>query len=327
MDIVFYNQHQHGDILLSRQGVRWVVDNSPSNVNFHYVHDKDPSSVFIHEKINHIKFNQKIHCVPMHVVENSLRNRGILSDSLWVSTWCGTINGMQMLHDIEDGAVVERYLLPHSSGRYEIGLNDDLILNCKCEALLWKQNIDQINQYFSLNFSTKKIPYPNEDDLVVQWNIKPKNIDLVDKIIDKNKLNVLVCNGQTLSLQRHNFQYEDYLREIIQDNPNINFYFTDKFSLHYENAFNINDFVPLPNLDEIEYLSKFCNIIITSLSGPGCAVINSEVLNGENKTLIYVCRKRLGLVYDNLKCKYYQTEDFSKNSITSILNEAILNQK
>jgi len=327
MDIVFYNQHQHGDILLSRQGARWVIENSPKNVQFHYVHDKSPDSVFVNERINHIKFNQKIHCVPMHIVENSLKSRGILKDSLWVSTWCGTINGMQLLHEYEGGMVVERYLLPHHSGRYEIGLNDDLVLNFKCEETLWKQNIDQINQYFSLNFCTKKIPYPNEDDLVVKWNSNPKNIQLVDKIIDKDKINVLVCNGETLSLQRSNFKYEDYLKEIIINNPDINFYFTEKFYLGYENVFNINDIVPLPNLNEIEYLSKFCNIIITSLSGPGCAVMNSEVLNNEDKTLIYICRKRLGLVYNNLKCKYYQTEDFSKNNITSILNEAILNQK
>jgi hypothetical protein len=327
MNIVFYNQHQHGDILLSRQGVRWVIENSPNDVQFHYVHDKDPNSVFVHEKINHIKFDQKIHCVPMHVVENSLKSQGALKDSLWVSTWCGSIHGMQMLHAIEDGVVVERYLLPHPSGKYEIGLNKDLVLNFKCESMLWKQNIDQINNYFNLNFSTKKIPYPNEDDLVVKWNDKPKKLELINNIIDKNKFNVLICNGQVISQQRVNFQYEDYLKEIIVSNPDINFYFTNDVYLKYDNVININSFVPLPNLDEIEYLSKFCQIIFTSISGPGCAVINSEVVNDKNKTLIYVCRKRLGLVYDNLKCKYYQTEDFSKRNITSILNEAIINQK
>jgi hypothetical protein len=263
----------------------------------------------------------------MQVVENFLKNQGILKDSLWVSTWCGTIDGMKLLHEVDDGVVNERYLLPHYSGKYEIGLNEDLILNFKCEAILWKQNIDQINQHFNLNFCTKKIPYPSEDDLVVRWNDKPKNIDLVSKIIDKNKMNILVCNGQTLSLQRKNFYYEDYIEEIIVKNPDINFYFTENFSLNYDNVININNFIPIPNLNEIEYLSKFCNIIITSHSGPGAAVINSEVVNDKNKTLIYICRKRLGLIYNNLKCKHYQTEDFSKNNITSIINEAIINQK
>lgn len=327
MDIVFYNQHQHGDILLSRQGVRWVIENSPANVKFHYIHDKSPDSVYVDDAINHIKFDQKIHCVPMYVVENSLKSQGVLTNSLWVSTWCGTINGMQMINQMEDGVLVERYLLPHTSGKYEIGLNEDLILNFKSEAILWKQNIDQINEYFKLNFCTKEIPYPNEADLVVRWNGKNKNIELLEKIIDRDKINILICNGNTFSLQRNNFQYEDYLKETIINNPNINFYFTEKFHLNYHNVININDLIPLPNLNEIEYLSKFCNIIITSLSGPGCAVINSEVVNDENKSLIYICRKRLGLVYDNLKCKYYQTEDFSKDNIVSILNEAILNQK
>jgi hypothetical protein len=63
MEIVFYNQHQHGDIILSRQGIRWIIDHSPKNVNFTYVHNKHPESVFVHEKLQNIKPSVNIHCV------------------------------------------------------------------------------------------------------------------------------------------------------------------------------------------------------------------------------------------------------------------------
>ena len=69
------------------------------------------------------------------------------------------------------------------------------------------------------------------------------------------------------------------------------------------------------------------DIPLPNMIGSGNNGLINIIKPNKNKTLIYVCRKRLGLVYDNLKCKYYQTEDFSKRNITSILNEAIINQK
>ena len=34
--LIFYNEHQHGDLILGRQNVRWIVDNSPDYINFYY---------------------------------------------------------------------------------------------------------------------------------------------------------------------------------------------------------------------------------------------------------------------------------------------------
>jgi len=61
MDILFFNEHQHGDLILGKQNVRWIVDHSPKNVNFYYLHNKHPESVFVHERIKHIKTDLNFH--------------------------------------------------------------------------------------------------------------------------------------------------------------------------------------------------------------------------------------------------------------------------
>lgn len=326
MDIVFFNEHQHGDLILGRQNVRWIVNNSPKNVNFYYLHNKDPESVFVHERIKHIKANINFHASPMYTIEKYFKQAGLFTDALWVSTWLGSINNIAKLID---DAGWERYLLPNESGTFQIGVNENLWDTMHTQLILCKQNIDIINDFFVTNFSNYRIPYPNSsENMLVEWNSNPRKINDVNKILNENyKLKILICNGDTLSNERQNFDYGVYLEEIIKKHSDVLFYFTQNVNLNYPNIININEHVKIPNLDEIEYLSKFCSIIVTSLSGPGCSVINDAVVKDPNKILIHVCRKLIGMVYDRHLCKCIQTEDYSLENITSIIETAILEKK
>jgi hypothetical protein len=326
MDILFFNEHQHGDLILGKQNVRWIVDHSPKNVNFYYLHNKHPESVFVHERIKHIKTDLNFHASPMPVMEKFFKQRGLFQDALWVSTWVGSINNVMKLID-ENGW--ERYLLPNDKNTYEIGVNDELWDNMDIQLTLCKQNIDIINSFLISNLNYYKIPYPNSrEDMLVKWNSKPKKLDAVNKIIIEDyKLKILICNGQTISNQRENFDYGFYLEEIIKKHTDVLFYFTENVSIQHPNVININEHVEFPNMNEIEYLSKFCNVIVTSLSGPGNTVVNDAVVKDPEKTLIHVCRKIIGLVYDKHLCKCIQTEDYSKENITTIIENAILEKK
>lgn len=322
MEIVFYNQHQNGDIILSRQGVRWIVDHSPKNVNFMYIHNKDPESVFVHNKIQHAKPSGNIHCVDINTAEHFFKKNGTNPEALWVSTWLGSINGTRVVID-PDGR--ERYLLPNSNGHYIIGECYEVWDNLETQMMLCKQNIDQINSFLTLNFVNYKIPYPEEKDLLIKWNAKPSKIQQALELLNNGFiLRVLICNSDTISQQRTNFIYEEFLADTIRKNSNVAFYFTDKkVDLKLPNVFYINDVVPIPNLNEIEYLSAFCDVIVTSLSGPGCMIINDRVMNDPTKTLIYVCRKIIGLIYDKGQCEYIQTENYDTDNIKSIISESI----
>lgn len=322
MEIVFYNQHQNGDIILSRQGVRWIVEHSPKNIDFTYIHNKDPKSVFIHERIKHFKPPMSIHCVDMQNAEHFFKSNGFNSEALWVSSWLGSIKGTRVVID-QDGR--ERYLLPDKNGNYIINQSYEVWDNLETQMMLCKQNIDQINAFFALNFSTHKIPYPEENDLLIKWNSNPPNLEATKHLLNNDfKLRVLICNSDTISQQRPNFIYEEFLSDTIKQYPNVAFYFTDKkYGLDLPNVFYINDHLEFPNLNEIEYLSAFCDVIITSLSGPGCMIINDKVMNDPTKTLIYICRTIIGLIYDKGSCEYIQTEDYRLENIIEIVQNTI----
>ena len=322
MEIVFYNQHQNGDIILSRQGVRWIIDHSPKNMNFIYIHNKNPESVYVHDRIQHVKPSMNIHCVDIDRAEHFFKQNGANPEALWVSTWLGSIKGTRAVID-SDGR--ERYLLPNSKGQYIIGECYESWDNLETQMMLCKQSVDQINSFLSLNFVNFKIPYPEEKDLLIKWNSNPPKLDQVKELLDNNfKLRLLICNSDTISQQRPNFVYEEFLAETVKENSNVAFYFTDKkVDLQLPNVFYINDVVSIPNLNEIEYLSAFCDVIVTSLSGPGCMIINDKVMSDPNKTLIYICRKIIGLIYDKGQCEYVQTENYDIQNIKSIIGDTI----
>ena len=184
MEIVFYNQHQNGDIILSRQGVRWIVDHSPKNVNFLYIHNKHPESVFVHQKIQHVKPSMNIHCVDIDRAEHFFKQNGANPEALWVSTWLGSIKGTRAVID-SDGR--ERYLLPDSNGQYIIGECYETWDNLETQMMLCKQSIDQINSFFALNFVSFKIPYPEEKDLLVEWNSNPSKLDQAKDVLNNVK--------------------------------------------------------------------------------------------------------------------------------------------
>ena len=326
MDIVFFNEHQHGDLILGKQNVRWIVENSPKNVNFYYLHNKHPESVFVHERIKHIRTDINFHASPLPMMERFFKQKGLLPDALWVSTWVGSINGVVKLID-ENGW--ERYLLPNNDNTYKIGVNAELWDNMDIQLMLCKQNIDIINSFLISNFVYYKIPYPNSrEDMLIKWNSNSKKIDDLNKILlPEYKLKVLICNGDTISNQRANFDYGVYLKNIIETHSDVLFYFTQNVSLKLPNVININERIGFPNIDEIEYLSKFCNVIVTSLSGPGCTVVNDAVVKDPDKILIHFCREIIGLVYDKHLCKCIQTEDYSFENITNIIENAILEKK
>ena len=66
-------------------------------------------------------------------------------------------------------------------------------------------------------------------------------------------------------------------------------------------------------------MSKYFNILVTSMSGPGFAIFNEDVFNDNKKTLIYVKRKIIGLYNDKGLCKYIETENYSKENILDII--------
>ncbi len=322
-EVVFYLSHQHGDIISSTQYVRYIVDCMGDDFIFYYIHEKNPDALFIHEKVIHYNPEVPFHAVDMKLMQKFLAERDLFNNALWIDVWLGTLKGCK---EVIDDNGIQRWIMPDENGKYILGKND-IFDNINWQQKICNQNIDIINEYFMLNFSNKKIPYPSYDDLIKKRNLNPKNKNQADKlinIIEKFNLCIFLANSNTESLQRENFSYEEFLLDIYSKYNNVAFIFSNKYkNIQKANVFYVEDFVDLPNLNEIDYMSKWFDILVTSASGPGFIIFNDDVFNDQNKTLIYVKRKIIGLYNDRGQCKYVETEDYTKKNILHIIETNI----
>jgi hypothetical protein len=318
MQVVFYNAHQNGDVILSRQGVRWIVDHLGPNHEYFFIHNKNPESLFFHERIKVISLPFNFHGCLMPQMQHYFKQQNQFQNALWIDTWIGSMEPSKYVLDHNDN---DRWiqLMPDENGNYILGKCVEVWDNTDWQEMFWKKNVDKVNEYLRFEFTTKTLPYPTREDIIPKWQGHAPRKQTVDDILAKNssyKISILICNSDTQSGQRENFSYEKILENLIEEKKDVMFYFTDnKENFKFDNVTYINDLMNFPNLNEIEYISKYMDLLVTSMSGPGCMVLNNEVFNDESKTMIYFTRNVIGLYHKHGNCKYVQTEDWSAENI------------
>lgn len=323
--IIFCNCHGYGDILHSRQAVRWVVDQLGDTFNYFFMHTKNKDTCFIHEKVSVISLPHWYYGTHAPQLRKNFQSE-LFNDALWLDVWAASYEKMR---EVPTGG----YKLPDENGNYHAGcveVQDSTIWQAK----LYEEKIREINIFLTENFSTKKLTVPNHLEFVCKWNSNPRNKFFADLFLKRTQnfdLHVMICNGNVTSGQRKNFVYEDILREYILNNQNTCFYLTAKINeIESDNVFYIDDNFSFPNLDEIEYLMKFCDIIVTSQSGPGCLAFTDAVTYDENKTLINFCADIVDWYFAEGNCKYVRTSNFEDDNVLNLIKENIelkLNKK
>ena len=186
-----------------------------------------------------------------------------------------------------------------------------------------KEIIDQINLKMSLS-----IPYPvDESDILPRTNLNPPRKNKVDLLIEKlsvYKKRVLLCNNLTYSGQSTNFIISDTIKQLVIDNPDVAFVYTCKDKADVQpNDYFIDDIFSIPNFNEIEYLSRYCDILISRQSGAGCVIQTYENMFDTEKVYISltVYDENTAFYFKNGNCRYDRTTDFSTESVTNIIKK------
>lgn len=145
--------------------------------------------------------------------------------------------------------------------------------------------VDYLNKAYGLS-----IPLPqSEVDVLPRSNANPKQKHNADTLLSKLSQydkKVLVCNGDTHSQQSPNFSLSDYIKSLVQNKPNVAFIYTADFLNPLSNEFFVNDYCSIPNLNEIDYLSTFCDVLVTRRSGPGEIIQTYENFFDEKKAIV-----------------------------------------
>lgn len=159
-----------------------------------------------------------------------------------------------------------------------------------CNLLFMHKMYDLIYKSLNRDLGTN-LKLKDIDEYKLTINFDKLDHSLQDTFLEthKGKKKVLLSNGPGLSGQcQYNGNMADMINHMAEENPNVIFIATHKFISNNQNVFftdNINqrkDF----DLNEIAYLSKFCDVVIGKSSGPFVFSLIDDNVNDPNKKMI-----------------------------------------
>ena len=162
----------------------------------------------------------------------------------------------------------------------------------------------------------------------INWDlINKNNIDIFIKQITGKK--IIISNGSTFSGQAPPFLFDDIIKSLANEFKEISFILTKKINLRSNNIYYTDDIINQNNsdLNEISYLSLFCDIIIGRASGPFAFCHTQENLTDENKVFISFSNNDYDSNwYVSEKCKQVWSNNFSHNNIYNKIRNEIKNK-
>jgi hypothetical protein len=153
----------------------------------------------------------------------------------------------------------------------------------KTNYKIFEKIYQKINLHFNTNLKLKPI-----EQYLPCIDFSKVNCSTVENYIQKDKSKkVLFSNGPCLSGQSiHNGDMSEFIIELANQYKNITFIATQKFNSTLDNIKFTDDITQIKgcDLNQIGYLSTFCNLIIGKNSGPFCFSTISQNLNDPDKT-------------------------------------------
>lgn len=202
-------------------------------------------------------------------------------------------------------------------------------VNLETNYEIYKNICEVINAKFNTNIKLQNIesyfPFINFD------LVQRKNID--DYVLNNRNKKVLLSNGPCLSGQT---QYNEDMSSIIErlalQYQDITFIATQTFKTTSNNIHFTDDIIQIKgcDLNEIGYLSTFCNLIVGKNSGPFCFSTIKENYNDSTKIFYAFGHRKSDCFHGNvpINAKFFfdnaSDENMLYNSINSIIEENLI---
>lgn len=243
--ILFFTEGHNGDIVHSKAFIKDISENINIKCLYHY-----NSNSSLVEDIDVI-YTQ---IIPPNYYDSFFEINSILYINVWL--W--------------------PYL--HNSDEYKKSG-----VTLKTNYKIFEQIYDKINSTFNTTLKLKPI-----EQYLPCIDFSKVNCSTVDNYIKEDKSKkVLFCNGPCLSGQSiHNNDMSELIIELANQYKNITFIATKKFDCNLDNIKFTDDITQIKpcDLNQIGYLSTFCDLIIGKNSGPFCYSTIDQNLNDPTKT-------------------------------------------
>jgi hypothetical protein len=242
--LVFFNFYHNGDLYHSKPFVKEVI-NALGKENVQYAHYRDP--MVIHDL--------GIESARVTGLDEKVKFVS-LPDWVLINTWIGSY------FDVFTG---------------ECTLN----FNMKMWGIIYEQINVVYGTSLKLGPVEQYLPYIDYSAFDLQ------NTNAYLDTDDKKK--VLFCNGPVHSGQcEYNGDMSEIIIPLAEQNPDITFITTKPilYKKYVPNIIDTSEIIKSDrcDLNEIGYLSKYCDVIVGRNSGPFCFASNRDNLNDPSKT-------------------------------------------
>lgn len=229
--VVFYNHFGNGDIFESREFVKEWME-ILGDRDYYYAHGKNPK---ILRDIPELKFTDVTEQMnAMEAVDFDYDNK-----TMFINTWIGR-DGRYVLPGI--GVVVEQLWKMHN----------DILLSIGCRPLN-KPIMDYV----------PNIRYEEYEDCI--------NVEYWLRAEAKHRRLFIIDNGNVQSSQAVNFDFNPIIQEVAKQQHDDFFIITHDSEVRLPNVWTTNEIIRSKDgfdLNELSFLSRFCNGSIGRNSGP-----------------------------------------------------------
>lgn len=289
--ICFFNHFHNGDLFNSREFIKEIVESI--DTKFYYGHYNSPFTLL----------DIDVESIDVPQIDNKCKFLDT-DDIFYINTWVGSY---------------------FDTDFFKSDMISDNFCTFEFSYKMFSMIYSEINQRYSANLELTSM-----EDYFPSIDFSKFEIENIDEYVrsDVNK-KVLFCNGPCMSGQ---CRYVGDLKPVIENlsikYPNISFLATQKFDTNLENIKFTDDIIKLDrcDLNEIGYLSTFCDIIVGRNSGPQCFSANKKNINDPNK-MFYAFGNdpRLCFYYEmDINCTFVFEVFRDLDTIQSSIEELIL---
>lgn len=306
-NILFYNLWHNGDVFSGRGYIKTIIGSLPET-KFGYYHKNNPKVVM---DLVTTKFKPDL--TKWQVEQLNFRKIYETEQTIYINTWVGT------------------YFHQHATRMQDfpdviVNLSDEGHANYLSLHKMYTFIVNFLNQNHSCNIQLKDNPleYVPDIDWSIQYDIQPAN-DFFIKTLGKKRY--LFCNGIVRSNQSTLGNISKVIQTLAQQHSEDIFICTEKFETYLQNIFFTGDIFSIPcDLNEIAYLSTFCDVIVGKNSGPFMFTHIKPNINNQSKVFVAFSNHVSDCYPHHMKslpCKYIHSTTSNERRAFEILKGAI----
>ena len=263
-NVVFFNWFGNGDVFNNREFVRDLMTKIPAK-KFWYAHAKNPRLL---EDIEGLEYSK---ITPL--MEGGWRSK-LYDNDLYINTWIG-LSPRHVLPGI--GCTLENYYVMYSELLHDLNISFGLDISLDKDIYKYIPTVD----YTKLN---------------------PVYLKRIDDFVENHTgIKVLISNGDVQSNQAENFDMTPPIKLLANAYNDITFILTSDAQICCkDNVFFTKDIIKADDgcdLNEISYLSTFCDMLVGRSSSPYTFCLTKENLMDKDKIFVAFSYSMAGSFY------------------------------